>query len=319
MIRDREIECGDGVPPARRAGCGDGVSPSRRGGCGDGVSPSRRGGCGDGVSPSRDGDDAVATANFRTPSPFFPGKDGMNGILTRMGNALPRWLVDGVVYHVCFRLFDSVPQAKLREWNAAREQFRKRQKSGVQMTDGEVLALKNLYSETIERYLDSGYGECLLARPGVADILIDTIRQGEKTDVAMASRHRATAMTPSPQRKLCRIHAYGIMPNHAHVLVEIPDKGLLIRLMQVWKSASSHRINRLLGRKGQVWQTDYYNHIVRTAREYEHQKAYALKNSMVASWALDTECGDGVPQSRDGEDAVATTTPATKADERCLR
>ena len=314
--------CGDGVTPSRdggdavatsRDGCGDGVSPSR-GVCGDGVSPSRDGVdaaatsggvCGDGVSPSRYGGDAVAT------TPVFPGKGNLIGVHKGMGNALPRWSYAGVIYHICFRLSDSVPQEKLREWEDARAELRTRQESGMPLTNDELLAWKNLYSEKIERYLDSGFGACLLAKPGVADIVIDTIRQAEKMDVAMASRHRAP----------CQIHAYGIMPNHVHILVEIPARNFLIRLIQVWKSASSHRINRYLGRKGQLWQADYYNHIIRTPREYDYQKAYVFRNNMVTSWMREScngyggdavatsrdGCGDGVSPSRYGGDAVATS------------
>ena len=52
-------------------------------------------------------------------------------------------------------------------------------------------------------------------------------------------------------------------------------------IVQTWKSVSSHRINKLLGRKGALWQSDYYNHIIRTPGEYANQLGYVLSNNMV--------------------------------------
>lgn len=150
----------------------------------------------------------LATSDVaRAPSPLqsampFPGKDMRfwSDIDVYQGEALPRWSMERAIYHICFRLADSVPQAKLREWEAAREEFRLKQRNGEELSEDELRELKNLYSENIERYLDSGYGECLLRESGVADLVVQTLLHDNG--------------------KAYVIHAVGIMPNHVHVIAE---------------------------------------------------------------------------------------------------
>ena len=151
---------------------------------------------------------SLATSDVaRAPSPLqsampFPGKDMRfwSDIDVYQGEALPRWSMGRAIYHICFRLADSVPQAKLREWEAAREEFRLKQRNGEELFDDELRELKNLYSENIERYLDSGYGECLLRESGVADLIVQTLLHDNGNAYV--------------------IHAVGIMPNHVHVIAE---------------------------------------------------------------------------------------------------
>ena len=137
-----------------------------------------------------------------TSAGFFPGKDRRywSDIDVYQGEALPRWSMGRAIYHICFRLADSVPQAKLREWEAAREEFRLKRRNGEVLSEDELRELKNLYSENIERYLDSGYGECLLRESGVADLVVQTLLHDNGKSYV--------------------IHAVGIMPNHVHVIAE---------------------------------------------------------------------------------------------------
>ena len=144
----------------------------------------------------------ATSGGLATPAGFFPGKDRRywSDIDVYQGEALPRWSMERAIYHICFRLADSVPQAKLREWEAAREEFRLKRRNGEVLSEDELRELKNLYSENIERYLDSGYGECLLRESGVADLVLQTLLHDNG--------------------KAYVIHSVGIMPNHVHVIAE---------------------------------------------------------------------------------------------------
>ncbi len=146
-----------------------------------------------------DGDVARAP---RPCNPRFPGKNRRHwiDIDVRQGESMPRWSIRSAIYHICFRLFDSVPQAKLREWENARENLRLRQRDGIVYSDDELRELKNQYSDSIGKYLDSGYGEALLRNKDVADVVIETLLHNNGRDYF--------------------IHAYGIMPNHVHVIAE---------------------------------------------------------------------------------------------------
>jgi len=207
----------------------------------------------------RDGEGVVATH-------LFPGRGVLRGVEAYDGNHLPHWTKVRCVYHVCFRLADSVPAEKLREWEEEREAFAEMQKRGVALNDDDVQRLRYLYSENVEKYLDSGHGACLLRSDGALAVVTETLDHDDGVKY--------------------RIHAYGVMPNHVHVIVEPFDGVSLRTVVQEWKSVIGHRINRLLGRSGALWQADYYNHIIRTAREYGFQMDYVFRNNAVASWRL---------------------------------
>lgn len=204
-----------------------------------------------------DGEGAVATP--------FPG-ERLQGLRIGKGNQLPHWTVDHAVYHVCFRLADSVPAEKLAEWEAERKCFSERQKAGIALSDDDIARMRYVYSENVERYLDSGHGSCLLRSDGALAIVLDTLRHDDGAAY--------------------RLHAYGIMPNHVHVGVEPFKDASLSEIVQTWKSVSAHRINRKLGRKGELWQSDYYNHVIRTAREYAFQMKYIAGNDVLRSWRM---------------------------------
>ena len=59
-----------------------------------------------------------------------------------------------------------------------------------------------------------------------------------------------------------------IMPNHVHVLLHVPDGGELSTILQAWKSISARKINSVLRRRGSLWQTEPFDHIVRDASHY---------------------------------------------------
>lgn len=232
----------------------------------------------------------VTTAPSPSDAGFATQFPGRNLVVdkTFRGNHMPHWNVDGAIYHVSFRLADSVPQEKLRDWQEARLDSRKRQLAVESMSADDVRELKRLYSENIERYLDSGYGSCLLRNDGALAVVRATLQHGDGADYLL--------------------HAYGIMPNHVHVGLALRPGGILSQIVQAWKSVSSHRINRLLGRTGPVWQVDYYNHVIRTAEEYRAQMDYIVGNDGVEGWRRGDDGEGAVVTGRrlDGEGAVVT-------------
>src|SRR5256885_15245800 len=62
-----------------------------------------------------------------------------------------------------------------------------------------------------------------------------------------------------------------VMPDHVHMILmplvdyEAMEVCSLARIMDAIKSASAHRINKTLGRKGRVWQAEFFAHGVRSS------------------------------------------------------
>ncbi len=194
---------------------------------------------------------------------YFPGTDIYeNTIIDAYSSRLyPHWELQSVIYHACFRLADSVPMDMQRQWLEERKQFHDIcEKEHRTLTDIEIKRFKYLYSERIGRFLDSGYGSCILQKPEIAQIVRGSLEYYDKIKYLL--------------------HAWCIMPNHVHVVFQILAEHTLSEVLQGWKSFTSHAINKHLGTHGQLWQSDCYNHIIRSEKEYYHQIRYVWDNPL---------------------------------------
>ena len=191
---------------------------------------------------------------------IFPGKylDYVD-IIQYKGNHLPHWENESVIYHVSFRLADSIPGFLVRKWINERNSILDiANKESRLLTQEEIRRLQFLYSDNVEKYLDAGYGSCLLRNEAVAQIVKSSLEYYNG--------------------KQYLLHAWCIMPNHVHTVYEPLDNTLQRTILSGWKSSTAHAINRLLNRKGRLWQVDSYNHIIRTEAEYYNQMQYVWNN-----------------------------------------
>ena len=112
------------------------------------------------------------------------------------------------------------------------------------------------------------------------------------------------------------------MPNHVHAVVE-PLAGFdLPAIMHFWKSYSAHVINDILGRKGTVWQDEYYDHLIRDEGDLRHSIDYAWGNPEKAGlveWKLRARSDDilEVEEKKRGRDARARQRRAC-SESRCM-
>ncbi len=92
--------------------------------------------------------------------------------------------------------------------------------------------------------------------------------------------------------ELYKMHAFSIMSNHAHLLLdlcpqlahaELEDlEWPLDRLIGRLKGGSAYAINQTLGRDGKLWMKGYYDWYVRTANHYDWVRKYILQNPVKA-------------------------------------
>ena len=169
---------------------------------------------------------------------------------------LPHWRQHGVPYFVTFRLADSIPAHKLREWRFQRANWFRHHREPY--TEAELGEFHFLFSERVQTWLDAGHGSCVLRSPQVAEI------------VQAAMAHFQGVRYDLDERV--------VMPNHVHVLV-IPRRGhLLERILQSWKSFTAHEVNKLVGRSGQLWQHESYDHLVRSEKQLLALRLYIREN-----------------------------------------
>jgi REP element-mobilizing transposase RayT len=77
------------------------------------------------------------------------------------------------------------------------------------------------------------------------------------------------------------IYAYCFMPNHCHILVvSLADSSDLAKAVRAFKGTSTAR-TRPLGIRN-LWQRDYYDHILRSSESFEAAAAYIFENPVRA-------------------------------------
>jgi putative transposase len=86
--------------------------------------------------------------------------------------------------------------------------------------------------------------------------------------------------------KRFELHGAVVRPDHFHMVLTplYDDEGLftLNEIMQGIKSSSAHRINRLLQRKGQVWQHESFDRAFRKEESIQQKLEYISENALRA-------------------------------------
>jgi valyl-tRNA synthetase len=173
---------------------------------------------------------------------------------------LPHWRQEGATYFVTFRLADSLPASKLAELDEERERWLAFHPQPWSESDKSEYLER--FSRRIEEWLDTGYGSCVLRDPRAAKIVADALNHfaGERYE----------------------LHSWVVMPNHVHALVR-PWSGYQLKdILHSWKLFSSRRINQLVGRSGQLWQHESYDHIVRSEQALPRISEYIERNPELA-------------------------------------
>lgn len=183
----------------------------------------------------------------------------IDSLIISSGENLPHWQCNNAIYHISFRLADSMPQSVCEQWLRERACFIEDAKQhGAELSEEAKTRAQYLYSEKIENYLDMGHGGCYLKKAEIAQLVVNAFTYFNNVRY--------------------RLHAWCIMPNHVHIIAEILPGHDLSKILHSWKSYTAHKANEMLGFKGDFWQQDAYNHIIRSRREYRFQVQYTWTN-----------------------------------------
>jgi len=162
---------------------------------------------------------------------------------------LPHFDGEEVAQFVTFRLGDAVPLERIEAWQDELRMF-------------PDAAARTELTARIERYLDAEMGSAVLRDPRAAAVVERALRYYDGTQYDL--------------------HAWVVMPNHVHVLFTPREGFALAEIVQAWKSVSARRANRLLSRKGRLWQEDYLDRYMRDARHHERAVGYIEWNPVEA-------------------------------------
>jgi REP element-mobilizing transposase RayT len=176
-------------------------------------------------------------------------------VLNMSGN-LPHWRQNGTIYFVTFRLADSLPQTKLDIWSRERDEWhRTHPKPHDERAKREY---SHLFPERFHKWLDAGYGECILQNKEVKLVVENALRHFDKVRYDLDE--------------------FSVMPNHVHSLVRPYADHDLSEIVHSWESYTSHEINKLRALKARVWQKESFDHIVRNPEQLERIRRYIREN-----------------------------------------
>ncbi|HPO14155.1 MAG TPA: TaqI-like C-terminal specificity domain-containing protein [Candidatus Hydrogenedentes bacterium] len=187
------------------------------------------------------------------------GTDAQATIEKRQGAFLPHWTREGGIYAVSFRLADSLPKHVYEAWLEERDRLLQKMKAdGEGLQPSQARRLHKIHAEKVEKYLDEGHGACYLLKPEIAKIVADALCffDGQRY----------------------WLHAWCVMPNHVHAVVQPIDEVKLSQIMHSWKSFTANEANKKMKHKGPFWQQESYDHLIRDEQDYLHAIDYALTN-----------------------------------------
>jgi len=78
--------------------------------------------------------------------------------------------------------------------------------------------------------------------------------------------------------KRYRVYAYCVMDDHIHAVIQPLQGEDLARIMHTWKSCSTNQLQRRFGREGQIWDSEYYDRIIREEDDLLEKCEYVLTN-----------------------------------------
>lgn len=164
---------------------------------------------------------------------------------------LPHYDPGSATQFITCRLFDSLPQKVLERFRA---ELKTKKPEDI---DREMMIL-------VEKFLDSGYGECFLKERRIAEIVKDSLQKfdGERY----------------------KLIAWIIMPNHIHLLLKSLNGWELSKILQSFKSFTAQEANKILSRSGKFWMREYFDRRIRDYEHFEKTVRYIENNPVKAGF-----------------------------------
>lgn len=182
----------------------------------------------------------------------------------------PHWMQDGTVCFITMRLGDSIPKSVLERWDLERLEYMR--SIGIQCGDWrESRKLMNRtdrakfdkrFHRVREDYLDSCRGSCELSTPGSAAIVAKALLHFDRERYLMGD--------------------FVIMPNHVHLLAVFPHAHLMRKCCYSWMKYTATAINQLHKRRGALWQSEPFDHLVRSQEQLAYLRDYIAANPQKA-------------------------------------
>jgi len=209
-------------------------------------------------------------------NPIFRPLDRERDIDVRERN-LPHWFQPGAAIFVTFRTIDSLPkevvlrmQRELEEWLRIRDLPVELAMSAItqRRPDHDMLfksleprnrgEFQRLVNRLFHWSLDECHGRCPLRQREIAEIVANVILHDDGTKFDL--------------------DRFVVMPNHVHAIVQFRAGFDLSVIGQSWMRYSARQINQRLGLTGALWETEPFDHIIRSEEQFVWVQEYIADN-----------------------------------------
>ncbi|WP_425398392.1 transposase [Aeoliella sp.] len=179
----------------------------------------------------------------------------------------PHWAQSGTIVFVTFRTFDSIPSKVLERWEEEKREwleFRNIRgdihwsKAVELLSPADRATFAKHFNRMREELLDNSLGQCVLRNQTLASVVADSLLHfdGERY----------------------RMGDFVIMPNHVHLLCAFGSAESMQKQFNSWLHFTAVQINKRLGTSGKFWQSEPFDHLVRSPEQYEYLRDYIRDN-----------------------------------------
>jgi|GEM_PF-354482 len=210
---------------------------------------------------------------------------------------LPHRHQPGATVFATFRLADSLPRAALERWAEEREHFLEAHPKP--WDEKTWTAYRRQFPERLEAWLDEAQGECLLRDERASSLVESALMHFDGTRYVL--------------------DVFAIMPNHVHVLFKPLAGHELSSILHSWKSFTAKEINRVFERRGQVWEHESFDHLLRSVAQMKKLREYVranpemagLRDGCVVGMGSGLELVEAEAAEVEVEQPLATSSPAS--------
>ena len=184
---------------------------------------------------------------------------------------LPHWEQEDSTYFITWRTADSIPKQRAEYWHRLRAEWLRDHgispddsnwRRQVEVLPEEVRKEFRRFSRALDEEMDACHGECLLKQRDCAAIISDALRYFEGERYLLGD--------------------FVVMPNHVRVLVGGMPRDAMKGQVKSWKRWSALGINKRLSRRGRFWQSESFDHLVRSQAAFDRFRRYIAENPVKA-------------------------------------
>ncbi|MFK8113135.1 MAG: transposase [Rubripirellula sp.] len=185
---------------------------------------------------------------------------------------MPHIDMPGHLTFVTFRLADSMPREVVERWHHEIELWLQEHHLGGRTIDDVLGAddVEDLLKNELRRFknrkwhghLDDCHGACVLRSKQTRTLVEESLLyfESERYD----------------------LERFVIMPNHVHLLIQMRQGFLLRKQMTEIMRYSGQRVNSLVKQQGTFWQSEPFDHVLRSEAQLEYLQRYISENPQKA-------------------------------------